>query len=59
MEVRRKRLDPQDVSLLYFERVGHGAEIHHLELDTAGSIIDPPPGFRQFFLNEERDLLGI
>src|SRR5271157_1525099 len=59
MEVRRKALDPQDVSLLYFERVGHGADIHNLELDKTGSIVNPPPGFRQFFLNEERDLLGI
>jgi hypothetical protein len=59
MEVRHKRLDPRDVSLLYFERAGHGAAIHNLELDKRGSIINPPPGFRQFFLNEERDLLGL
>jgi hypothetical protein len=59
MEVRRKQLDPQDVSLLYFERLEHGARIHHIELDTTGSIVNPPPGFRQFFLTEERNLLGV
>ncbi|MGO9255666.1 MAG: DUF3696 domain-containing protein [Bryobacteraceae bacterium] len=59
MEVRRKQLDPQDVSLLYFERLEHGAKIHNLELDANGGITNPPPGYRQFFLNEERDLLGI
>jgi len=59
MEVRRKRLAPHDVSLLYFERLGNGAHINNLELDKTGSIINPPHGFRQFFLNEERDLLGI
>jgi hypothetical protein len=59
MEVRRQQLKPEDVSLLYFERNKHGATIHSLELDRNGTIMDPPPGYRQFFLNEERDLLGI
>jgi predicted ATPase len=59
MEVRRKQLKPEDVSLLYFERNKREATIHNLELDRNGSIMDPPPGYRQFFLNEGRDLLGI
>jgi predicted ATPase len=59
MEVRRKKLKPEDVSLLYFERGKRGATIHTLELDRNGSITNPPEGYRQFFLNEERDLLGI
>ena len=59
MEVRQKVLGPEDVSLLYFERRKSGATIHNLELDFNGSITNPPPGFRQFFLKEERDLLGI
>jgi len=59
MEVRRKLLKPEDVSLLYFEHGKYGATIHNLELDANGSITNPPPGFRQFFLKEERDLLGV
>jgi len=59
MEVRRKVLTAEDVSLLYFERGKSGTTIHNLELDANGGIINPPPGFRQFFLNEERELLGI
>ncbi len=59
MEVRRKLLRPKDVSLLYFERGKSGATIHNLELDSNGSITNPPPGFRRFFLSEERELLGI
>jgi hypothetical protein len=59
MEVRRELLKPEDVSLLYFERGKTGATIHNLELDASGSITNPPPGFREFFLREERDLLGI
>jgi len=59
MEVRRKHLKPEDVSLLYFERKKSGAKIHNIELDANGGITNPPAGFRQFFLNEERELLGI
>lgn len=59
MEVRHKNLRPDDVSLLYFERTKHGATIHHLELDKDGGIANPPAGYRKFFLNEERDLLGV
>jgi len=60
MEARRgKPLRPEDVSLLYFERDEHGATIHNLELDKDGSITNPPTGYRQFFLEEERSLLGV
>jgi predicted ATPase len=59
-EVRRgTHLKPEDVSLLYFERDEHGAMIHNLELGKDGSITNPPTGFRQFFLDEERRLLDI
>lgn len=59
MEVRRKTLRPQDVSLLYFERARQGAVIHNLDLDEDGSITNPPKGYRQFFLDEENRLLDI
>jgi hypothetical protein len=36
-----------------------GEDRDPLQLDKNGSIVDPPPKYRQFFLNEERDLLGI
>lgn len=59
MEVRSgKRIRKQDVSLLYFERGKEGARIHNIELDANGSIVNPPPGYRQFFLDEELTLLG-
>ena len=59
MEVRRGTLLAEDVSILYFDRKQTGAIIHSLELDRHGSIKNPPPGFRQFFLDEERDLLEL
>jgi AAA domain, putative AbiEii toxin, Type IV TA system/Protein of unknown function (DUF3696) len=59
MEVRRKTLRPEDVSLLYFERGKNVATIHHIELAKDGSIRNPPKGYREFFLNEADRLLDI
>ena len=59
MEVRRGKLRPEDVSLLYFEQEEHGAMIHCVELDKDGGIANPPAGYRQFFMNEERALLDL
>ena len=51
MEVRSgKHIRAGDVSILYFERGKDGAHIHNIELDSAGSIVNPPPGYRQFFV---------
>jgi predicted ATPase len=60
MDVRDKKsgLRPEDVSLLYFERSNGEARIHRLELDEQGNIMDAPPGYRGFFLEEERRFLG-
>lgn len=59
MDIRDKKgITPQDVSLLYFERKNGKARIHSLELDEQGNILNPPPGYRRFFLEEERRFLG-
>jgi hypothetical protein len=59
MEVRRGTLKPEQVSLLYFERQKQGATIHNIEIGPDGAIIDPPPGYRRFFFDEENRLLDI
>jgi len=59
MDIRDgKGLKPEDVSLLYFERKNGQANIHRLTLDEHGNLLDPPPGYRDFFLAEERRFLG-
>jgi len=59
MDIRDgKGLKPEDVSLLYFERKNGQANIHRLTLDEHGNLLDPPPGYRSFFLEEERRFLG-
>jgi len=59
MDIRDgKGITPKDVSILYFERTASGVEVHQLSLDERGNILDAPPGYRRFFLDEEYRLLG-
>ncbi len=61
MDIRdRKFLTPEDVVILYFERVKGEVKIHHLEIDHDGNLVNAPPSYRQFFLQEEaRMFLGV
>lgn len=54
MDVRdgKTGLKPEDVSILYFERNGLDVQIHSLRFDEQGNVLDAPPGYRQFFLDE-------
>jgi len=56
---RAKTLAASDVIILYFERQRGKATIHPIELDDHGDLVDVPSGYRQFFLDEERKLLGL
>jgi predicted ATPase len=53
-----KHLEPDEVAILYFERTAGTAQIHPMEIDEFGNLVGDPPGYRQFFLEEERRLLG-
>ena len=61
MDVRDKKtsLKPEDVSILYFETDGLEARIHSLELDVDGNLVNPPPGYGQFFMDEMRKSIGL
>ena len=47
-------LKPEDVSILYFERQGLSVRIHSLRIDQEGNVLDAPPGYRRFFMDEVR-----
>ena len=47
-------LKPGDVSILYFERQGLSVRIHSLGIDEEGNILNAPPGYRRFFMDEVR-----
>lgn len=60
MDIRdKKSLAPGDVSILYFERLRGGVKVHRLEIDGFGNIVGAPSTYRQFFLQEERRILGV
>ena len=61
MDLRDKKhgLRPEDVQILYFERNAGGVNIHRITFDELGNLQNVPTGYRRFFLEEERRLLGI
>lgn len=57
--VREKSLEPDDVSIIFFEPQRNSVKVHSLTLDRNGNITDAPPGYRSFFLKETDRLLGF
>ena len=58
IEIRNRNLDPQTLSLLYFEDGENGVTIHEIDLDVQGNLRNVPASYRDFFLNEEYAILG-
>ena len=52
-------LRPEDVSILFFERGALEVRIHSLRIDDAGNILDRPPSYRRFFMEETNRSIGI
>ena len=61
MDVRdgTTRLKPDDVSILFFERGDLDVRIHSLRIDEEGNILDAPPGYRRFFMEETNRSIGL
>jgi len=59
MDVRDERLKPSDVIVLYFEQGRSGVDIHPISVDANGRIEDVPPGYRSFFLEEDRRFFRV
>ena len=59
MNVRDEEIKASDVMILYFEQGRRGVEIHPIEVDTAGRVVEVPDGYRSFFLDEQRRFFGI
>ncbi len=51
-------LKPKDIRILYFERKGAKILVHPMELDECGNLFGAPPGYRRFFLEEEKRFIG-
>ncbi len=57
-EVARGRVAADDVQILYFEKRGSETNVFPIALDKRGNIVDPPLSYRDFFMEEEINLLS-
>ena len=57
--VRKRHVNADDVSILYFEPKGSAVTIHSLTLDEDGNLQNTPKGYRDFFVKESDRLLGF
>lgn len=54
-----KSIKPADVGVLFFDRNKSDVTIHNISFDKAGNINGTPPNYRDFFLKEELNSLGV
>ncbi len=59
LDIRDNKIGSEDVILLYFEQASDGANIYPIELDDMGNVLNAPPSYRDFFLEEERRYLNL
>ena len=59
ISVRKHKLDPEEVSILYFEPRNNTVTIHNMTLDEHGNLLNVPAGYREFFAKESDELLGF
>ena len=58
IEVAKGNIAAEDVQILYFEKPENATRIYPITLDAIGNLIDVPPTYRAFFLEEAWDLMG-
>ena len=59
ISVRRGELNPNSVSILYFEAKSNAVTIHDIALDRHGNLKAAPDGYRDFFHKETDRVLGF
>jgi len=57
-EVANKKINPDTVGILYFEKSGTYSKVYPIKLDKNGNIKGAPASYRKFFLDEEMRLLS-
>ena len=57
-EVAAGRLPAESVAIVYLEKKQIETTVHQLQLDEAGNILNAPPTYRDFFMEEEMNLLN-
>ena len=59
IEIRKGKIDSNDVSLVYFESLGDNVKIHNIEFNQMGEMLDVPDSYGEFFSKESFRLLGF
>ena len=52
MEIRKGRIDPENVSLIYLEAINNKVAVHNIEFDKQANLLGAPSGYRNFFQTE-------
>ena len=52
-------LKPEDVSILYFEPGDLAVKIHSIRMDKMGNVLDAPPSYGKFFMEEINRSIGL
>lgn len=56
-EVASGKMMPEDVRILFFDRPSFNVKIWEISLDANGNLLNAPPSYRGFFLDEEMRLM--
>ena len=59
IEIRNGNIQPENVSLIYFEPKGNIVKVHNISFDKMANMKGVPPHFRDFFLKETDRLMGF
>ena len=59
IDIRKGHIQPEDVSLIYFEPKGNIVKVHNIGFDKMANLIGVPPRYRDFFLRESDRLMGF
>ena len=59
IDIIRGNIQPQDVSLIYFEPKGNIVKVHNIGFDKMANMVGVPPHYGEFFLKESKRLLGF
>ncbi len=59
IQIQKKILNPKDFLILYFELKNGEAKNYPITIDGNGNIENAPPGYQEFFLSEDYELLGL
>ena len=59
IEIMKKKIQPDDVSLIYLHPLRNKTQVHNISFDAQANMIGVPQGYRDFFSRESDRLLGI